>query len=298
MGAEEKKILKSLLPGAVFVAFIWFIHFLAWVTDTNIAFLGVYPRHLSGIPGIFLSPLIHGDLLHLLSNTFPLLLLSGFLFYHYPRLAVEICIWLYLTTNLWTFMLARQSYHIGASGVVYGLASYLLFSGLFRRDRDAITLSAVVLVLYGGMVYGVLPLEEGISWESHLFGAISGLLLAWHFRKHYRPVKPKTTTFHHENLEALSDPFAPWNLTQPEVWLDLQTWRQAQLEREQLLQQQYPQAQINEPEQEAATPKNNGASAQNTTVPGFYYHYYYVPRNNQNQLPKQNNKPATDAEKQ
>ena len=147
--------------------------------------LGILPRTLKGTIGIITGPLIHGDIFHLVSNTLPIILLGIMLFYFYHKIAIEVFIWIYLVSGFWTWLLARDAYHIGASGVVYGMASFLFFSGIFRKSRQLMTISAIIIFLYGGMLYGIFPdaVEANVSWESHLMGGTVGLLLAFLFRK-------------------------------------------------------------------------------------------------------------------
>ncbi|MTB51927.1 rhomboid family intramembrane serine protease [Lewinella sp. W8] len=142
----------------------------------------LHPRELSGVFGIFLSPLFHGDWAHLLSNSFPFLTLSGLLVFFYPRLWPRVLSTLWIGTGTLVWLLGRDVYHIGASGVVYALAAFLAFSGIFRRDFRAVVVSLVVLFYYGGMVVGILPGQEGISWESHLLGLVMGAFGGWLFR--------------------------------------------------------------------------------------------------------------------
>lgn len=168
-----------------FVGLLWFIKAVELATQANYAFLGVLPRTLRGSIGIVTAPLIHGDLIHLMSNTIPLVMLGFILFYFYSKFAIEVFIWIYLISGFWTWLIARNSYHIGASGVVYGMAAFLFFSGIFRRNRPLMTISAVILFLYGGFLYGIFPgmVESDVSWESHFTGALAGTLLAFLFRK-------------------------------------------------------------------------------------------------------------------
>jgi hypothetical protein len=132
--------------------------------------------------GIITGPLVHGDLMHLLSNSFPLILLGIGIMYFYNKIAREVFLWIYFTTGIWVWIVARDAYHIGASGLVYGLVAFLLFSGLFRRDARSIAISLVVIFLYSGMVAGILPTSSSISWESHLLGAFAGIFCAFYFR--------------------------------------------------------------------------------------------------------------------
>lgn len=174
---------KRILIPILFVFTIWLVHLLQFTLRFDFAVLGIYPRDTTTLLGIFTAPLIHGSWGHLISNTLPVLFLGVLLFVIYPRAALAVWIINYLLTGLLVWLFARSSYHIGASGIVYGLASYLFFSGFIRMDVKSIAIAGGVAILYGGMVWGILPLESGVSWESHLFGGISGLLLAILFRK-------------------------------------------------------------------------------------------------------------------
>ncbi len=145
-------------------------------------FYGLHTREIVGLPGIVLSPLLHGGIGHILSNSFPFLTLSGLLVFFYPRLWPRVLTTLWLGTGALVWAFGRDVTHIGASGVVYALAAFLAFSGIFRRDLRAVVVSLVVLFYYGGMIVGILPGQEGISWESHLLGLVMGGLSGWLFR--------------------------------------------------------------------------------------------------------------------
>lgn len=154
----------------------------------NFSKLGVLPRDPSGLIGIITSVFIHGDINHIASNTIPILVLGMMLFYFYKKIAKSVFIWLWLVSGIWLWIGGRNSmnyptYHIGASTLVYGLASFLFFSGLFRRHLRLMVVSALVVFLYGGIVWGVFPIKQEISWEGHLFGMIAGILIAFNYRK-------------------------------------------------------------------------------------------------------------------
>ena len=168
----------------LFVGLLWAIKFLEIGFGISLYEFGILPRTLSGLIGILTAPLLHADLYHLISNSLPLIILGLGLFYFYPRIAWEVAGWLYLITGFWVWAAARGgSYHIGASGVVYALAAYLIVGGIVRKHVRLMTISMAVLILYGGIFYGVLPGDPGISWESHLLGAVSGAFMAIYFRK-------------------------------------------------------------------------------------------------------------------
>jgi membrane associated rhomboid family serine protease len=183
-----KQIYSILFYPFLFVLCLWLV-FLAQNTSTyNFSKLGVLPREISGLKGVVTSVFIHGDIRHLVSNTLPLLVLGMMLFYFYKKIAKPVFFWIWLVSGLWLWIGGRNSasyptYHIGASTLVYGLASFLFFSGLFRRHIRLMVVSALVVFLYGGIVWGVFPLKEEISWEGHLFGALAGILVAFNYRK-------------------------------------------------------------------------------------------------------------------
>ncbi len=154
------------------------------IFDWELYHLGIYPLDIKGLMGIILSPFIHGSFSHLISNSLPLLVLGTALFYFYREVAFRVFILGLLITGLWVWVFARPSYHIGASGVLYSLAAFLFVSGIIRRHPRLMALSMLVAFLYGGMVWGIFPVREHISWESHLMGMISGALLALFYREH------------------------------------------------------------------------------------------------------------------
>lgn len=174
---------ESLRTSAKFVLAFWIIEIADWILPMDLDRYGIYPRTFDGLIGILFAPFLHGGFGHLLSNTPTfLVLMTGMLFF-YPRIAVRGLLFIYLFTGLAVWICARDSYHIGASGVMYGLASFLFFSGLFRREAAALAIALGVAILYGGMVYGILPQYPGVSWESHLAGAVVGGWTAWIFRR-------------------------------------------------------------------------------------------------------------------
>lgn len=186
MSIERKKLLHSIIVPALFVAALWLIKFGEIIFSADLSFLGIYPLKVRGLPGILLSPLIHGDIRHLAANSLPLLLLGSGIFYFYREIAYRVIILLYIIPGIWVWFGAREAYHIGASGLIYGLASFLFFSGLLRRDGKLMALSLLIVFVYGSMVWGIFPNfipQSNISWESHLMGLIAGIILAFYYRK-------------------------------------------------------------------------------------------------------------------
>jgi membrane associated rhomboid family serine protease len=159
---------------------MWLVFSFEFYTGLDLSFLGITPRNLFGLVGIFAAPLLHGDALHLLSNTFPLLFLGATLFFFYGRIGNVVLLRCYFYTNILVWLFSpRLSTHIGASGLVYGLSAFLIFFGLMRRDLMSLMISIAVMLAYGGIFYGVLPTHPSISWESHMAGALVGTISAF-----------------------------------------------------------------------------------------------------------------------
>ncbi len=180
---RNRDFISSLKWPGLFILFLWVLHIVQWLLSTKWAFLGVYPRKFFGLPGILTSPLIHGDFSHLFNNSVPFLVLGTMTLYFYRRVAVRSFVLIYILTGLVVWVVARERFHIGLSGVVFGLLGFVLGSGIFRRNLKAIVLSLVVLFFYSGMLAGLFPTEEGISWESHLGGFIVGLFAAFYYKE-------------------------------------------------------------------------------------------------------------------
>lgn len=180
---EKEHIRKSLLLPVIFVLIIWIIKVIESAAGISFVTYGVNPGSVSGLVGILTFPLIHGSWEHLFSNTFPVLFLSMGVLYFYKTSAVKVLLMAYFIPGIGIWLFGRESFHVGASAVIYSLAAYLFFSGIIKRDRRAISLALIVTFLYGGLVWGVLPLKKGISWEGHLFGALTGIATAIIFRK-------------------------------------------------------------------------------------------------------------------
>jgi len=207
MRNTKSKLFFSLLYPSFFVATLWFILLFENLEHINLSCYGLYPRTMKGLLGIFTSPLLHADYNHLWANSIPLLILGAIIFYFYRTIAFELFLWIYLMTGFWVWVVGREAFHIGASGIVYGFITFLFFSGVFRKDSKLLALSMLVVFLYGGTLWGILPLRSSMSWESHLMGSIAGLITAYHYRKEGPP--QRTYNFDDEeddenlNIEAI-----------------------------------------------------------------------------------------------
>lgn len=206
---ERRKFYHSLVFPAFFIFVIWLIKFSEVILNANFAVFGIYPLKEKGLIGIITAPLIHADFSHLISNTMSLFVLSVGVFYFYRKIAYKIFFLIYITSNIWVWLFARPSYHIGASGLVYGLATFLFASGIIRRSKRLLALSLLVAFWYGSMIWGIFPMQTGISWESHFMGMVSGIVLSIYYRRKpiesIEPKKPKipysNQTFSCENIE-------------------------------------------------------------------------------------------------
>lgn len=185
MSREKSLFRQSIIFSTYLIMLLWLVKSVEWAFTTSFAHFGILPRSLHGMVGVIASPFIHGDFLHLISNSFSLMTLVIILFFFYDKVALRALLFIYLITGVGVWILAREAYHIGASGVIYGIASFILFSGLLRKNQSSLALSFIILLLYGGMFYGVLPQQGHISWESHLMGLVSGLIVALFFKNEF-----------------------------------------------------------------------------------------------------------------
>jgi len=177
-----RDIFKAVKFPVVFVLILIGIHFYSTKYGVRLSHFGVYPREFKGLFGILSSPFIHGDWKHLFNNSVPLIVLGSALFHFYNRLAIRVWIYSIIFTGILVWLGGRPSFHIGASGLVYALATFLFFSGFIRKHKPLMAISMIVVFIYGGMVWGIFPKDEHISWEGHLFGAINGLFWALYYR--------------------------------------------------------------------------------------------------------------------
>lgn len=167
---------------------------------------GIYPLEERGVFGIFAHPLVHSGFSHLLANTLPLFFLSWCLFYFYRGIASYIYLIIWVGCGLLTFLIGKPGWHIGASGVIYGLAFFLFFSGLLRKYIPLIAISLLVTFLYGGLVWNMIPYFTPVntSWEGHLSGAVTGTLCAFAFMN-YGPQRPQAFADEEEEEDIVDE---------------------------------------------------------------------------------------------
>lgn len=187
----------------VAILLIWLIYFIEIKFSFNFNKYGIYPKTLIGLRGILFSPFIHSNTNHLFNNSIPLAVMLTSLYYFYSKIANRVLYLGIILTGILTWSFARPSYHIGASGVVYLLVSFVFFSGIIRKYYRLTALSLIVVFLYGGMVWYIFPTEERISWEGHLSGFLVGLVFAVIFRKK----GPQQKEFHFSKNEEFENLF-------------------------------------------------------------------------------------------
>ena len=205
---EKEKLYRAAYFPVMFIILIWTFYLLKILDILDIDDYGVFPRTLTGLRGIFFTPLIHGDFNHLFNNTIPILILGSGLFYFYSDLAPRIIFWIWLISGFGIWLIGRQAYHIGASGIVYGLAAFLFFSGVFRNIIRLIAMALLVIFLYGSLIWGIFPLKLDISWEGHLFGAVTGMFLSFlYLKKGPQPERPAWLDEPEEDTEDTPDDF-------------------------------------------------------------------------------------------
>lgn len=187
------------------VLLIWTIFWVEIRFGVDFTTWGIYPQTIKGLRGVLFSPFIHSGISHLYHNTIPLFVLTAALFYFYKPIAWKILIYGILLSGFITWAIGRPSYHIGASGLIYVLVSFTFFKGIFAKHYRLIALSLIVVFLYGSMIWYVLPIKEGVSWEGHTAGLITGMLFALIFKKEI--ARPKKYVWEEEGFIEDEDPF-------------------------------------------------------------------------------------------
>jgi membrane associated rhomboid family serine protease len=166
-----------------FVALIWLFDAVQWALDLEPDAYGIRPRELAGLTGILFAPLVHSGFAHLAANSPPLVVVGAAMLFLYPNSALRVLPAVYFGPGLVVWVAGRDSVHLGASGLVYGLVAYVLAAGLLRRDRRAIAASLAVYFMYGSLAWGLLPTQSGVSWETHLAATLIAVALAVALRR-------------------------------------------------------------------------------------------------------------------
>lgn len=213
---DQNRLFYALWSTMLFVILIWGTYWINEVYALNLRRFGNHPGQWDDWSGIFSFPFLHGDLEHLWNNTATFFTLNGMLFYFYRSIALRIWMLLFLSSGIGLWIFAAGGNHIGASGLIYALASFLFVSGVIRDSKLLLRVSLVVAFLYGGMVWWMLPVDGHISWEGHLSGAISGLVAALLFRN-AGPLADLPVFNPHEKDEPLPDWWVTAHPEHPDV---------------------------------------------------------------------------------
>lgn len=202
---DSARLRRAFILAALFACALWAIKLIELILGLDFVPYGVYPQRSSGLTGILIAPLIHGSLSHLFSNTAPLIILGTALLYGYPRSAKTVIPVLYLGTGLGVWLFARDAYHIGASGLSFGIMFFVLTIGILRWDKRAIVLAMIVFFLYGSMIWGIFPTTPDVSFESHFFGAAIGVGLAFLLKNLDPAPAQKKYSWEEEDSDEKSD---------------------------------------------------------------------------------------------
>lgn len=191
-----------------FVLSLWIVFWAERKFGLDLMEYGIYPRTLEGLRGVVLSPFLHGDIYHLMSNSLPLLVLVAALRYFYRNQALKVLVYGILLSGLITWVIGRNSYHIGASGLIYVLVSFIFFKGIWTKYYRLVALSLAVVSVYGGMIWYVFPgIDETVSWEGHLGGFIAGFLFARIFKTDHYDIKQYKYDWEHPDFIPENDSF-------------------------------------------------------------------------------------------
>lgn len=172
----------AIFVSSALIVVLWLIKLVEFEFQIDFSAFGILPGEISHLKGVLFAPLIHAGFGHLAANSLPLFILTFSLFFFYRNSAYTIFLLIYLLSGLLVWIGGREAFHIGASGIIYGIAAFLFLSGVLSRNTGLLTISLIVAFLYGGLFWGIFPLKPEISWESHLWGGVSGFVLAWLFR--------------------------------------------------------------------------------------------------------------------
>jgi len=187
MNRELRKMMACMLFPFAVVAVMWLVKIVEYYTKSDFSGCGIIPLSAQGLIGIITAPFIHADFGHLLANTIPMFVSLSIVFYFYREVAFRVFFLVWIFSGVWVWSFAeRDTCHIGASGLVYGYISFLLFSGIIRRNVRLMAISLLIVFLYGGLFWGIFPHffpKRNISWESHLMGGLAGLVMALYYRK-------------------------------------------------------------------------------------------------------------------
>jgi len=183
------KYKSALILYGMLLLIITFSFVIQLITNTHWVYLGIKPRSVEGLLGIIGTPFVHSDWEHLINNLLSLAIGLSITVYYYKELVNQVFIYIWIMGGLMVWLFGRDAYHVGASGLVYGIIGFILFSGLFRGEKRAIALALLIIFLNQGFIIGLLPLQKQVSYEAHLYSLTTGAVLAYYFRNDYKQIK-------------------------------------------------------------------------------------------------------------
>lgn len=205
---DKTRFIISLSISLFFVLIMLIEIILDQTLNLNLYKYGILPRTVIGLRGIIFSPFIHGSFEHFFSNSAPFLILLTGLLYFFPKKGFLILSIIIVVSDFMVWIIGRESYHIGASGIIYGLASFIFFSGVLSRRKEYIALSLIVIFLYGSLIWGIFPgADQSISWEAHLSGFSIGTIISLFYH-------PRVNTFTNQKNKNINFSFK-YNFIEP-----------------------------------------------------------------------------------
>jgi len=183
---EKREIIAAIACPLAFVLLLWIVYFIGRDSSYDFALLGIHPLDIKSLTGILTAPLIHLEFDHISSNSLSFLVIGFGLCFLYKGRALPIFLFIYIASGLWGWFFAREGYHIGASGLIYGMFFFLITSAFIKREKRSTAFALLIVFLYGAIVWGFFPVffpNKNISWEIHTTGAIAGVVAAFYFRK-------------------------------------------------------------------------------------------------------------------
>jgi membrane associated rhomboid family serine protease len=200
--ADTRRLHIAFAIALSFALLLWILKLVEYLGGFDFSQFGIYPRRMNGLVGILFSPFIHSSVSHLFANTAPIIVIGTMLLYGYPRAAKVLLAVVYLGGGLAVWLFAREAYHIGASGLAFGMLFFVATIGVIRWEQRTIALSLVVFILYGGMIGGIIPGAHDVSFESHLSGALIGIVLAFLLRNHDHEPPRKQYSWEQDETET------------------------------------------------------------------------------------------------